>query len=340
MKTKILKFIKIFFYSLAGLIAAAVIIIIGLSLTEHPANPPYVYGVTFRYPYAQALGLNWKSVYISMFNDLHIKNIRIPVYWDEIEKQKGRLDFSNLDFEVGQAQANHAQIILAVGRRVPGWPECHIPSWVQNENWDQRQADLMSEITTVVNRYKDNSSLQYWQVENEPFLVKFGLCPQYDVAGYLDQEIALIKKLDPKHRIIVTDSGELSIWIRAADRADIFGSTVYRKVYSSTFHGYINYHWPSIIFRAKEGFVHLFNPGKEIINIELQGEPWTTKGIPNTSFAEQAKTFPKGALTANLNFAHQAGFSTTYFWGVEYWYWAASHGHPEFLQEAKQIFSQ
>ncbi len=317
--------------------AAFFIALIALSLFESKASPPYVYGVTYQYPYAQALGLDWRKTYQNIFTDLNIKYVRLPVYYDKIEPQKGEFNFSELDYEMSLAQQQNAHVILVVGRRVPGWPECHIPDWTQNYSWDQRQQYLSDEITLVVNRYKNNPALQMWQVENEPFLTRFGKCPAYDNVDYLDQEIALVRSLDPQHAILTTDSGELSVWVRAAKRGDVFGSTLYRKVYADSFHRYINYHWPPIFFRIKRGFVHLFYPNKPIINIELQAEPWTTKGMINTSFDEMAITLPPGQLTQNVQFAHDSGFGTTYLWGVEYWYWAATKGHPEFLQEAKNI---
>ncbi len=305
-----------------------------------PAKRPYVLGTTFRYMYAESLGLDWKQTYLSMFKDLNVKNVRIPAYWDVIEKTQGKYDFSALDYEVSQAQAHNAVFILAIGRRVPGWPECHIPAWTGSLSAHQRQQALMDEMKTVVMRYKDNPNLLYWQVENEPFLTAFGLCPNYSISADLDSEIRMVKKLDPNHKILVTDGGEFSVWLSAAKRGDIFGSTFYKKVYTDFFHRYITYHLPPIFYRFKEGVVRMLWPGKQIINIELQAEPWTKQGIADTSFKEQAITFPPGQMTENLKLAHESGFSVTYFWGVEYWYWAAQHGHPEFLQEAKQLFEE
>jgi hypothetical protein len=337
---KLGRIVAAFLVSLLILIAGLALILLALALTQHKAQEPFTYGVTYRYPYAKALGLDWKQNYTSMLQDLNVKHIRIPVYWNEVEREQGKYDFSNVDFQMNEASKNGAKVILAIGRRVPGWPECHIPDWAQNIPMDQQQEHVQKEITEIVNRYKSAPALQYWQVENEPFLTQFGKCPEYDVAKYLDAEISLVRFLDPNHQVIVTDSGELSIWIRAANRADVFGSTLYRKVYADSFGRYVNYHWPAIFFRSKEGFVRLFHKDKPIINIELQAEPWTTKGITSTDFEEQAITFTKGSLTENVEFAHKSGFDTTYFWGVEYWYWAEKQGHPEFLQEARNYFKK
>ncbi|GAC1412051.1 MAG: hypothetical protein NVSMB66_0080 [Candidatus Doudnabacteria bacterium] len=337
MRNKILVILEKLLYILASLVVFILLAAVLISLNEKDKDP-YVYGATFRYPYAQdQLALDWKKVYVSMIEDLQIKRIRIPVYWDEIEKVQGKYDFSAVDFQVQQAEKHNAKIILVVGRRVPGWPECHIPQWAQSlDITDPLQLHVMDEVQTVVNRYKNSSALINWQVENEPFLVRFGRCGTYPVAKYLDAEIAKVRQLDPAHPIIVTDSGELSLWLPAASRADIFGNTLYKKVYADRFKGYIDYHLPPIFFRAKRGVVHLFYPRKKIVNIELQGEPWVTHGIPGTPFEEQAITFPTHALRDNVQFAHDAGYSTVYLWGVEYWYWAAAHGHSEFLEEAKQ----
>lgn len=331
--------LKKIIYWVLGIAAvlAACVLILGRG---GPAKKPYVLGVTFRYMYAQSLGLNWKQTYLDMFNDFHVTNVRIPAYWDVIEKTKEKYDFSDLDYQVQEAQAHKANFILAIGRRVPGWPECHVPSWANSLAEQQRQQALMDEMKQVVLRYKDNPNLTYWQVENEPFLTTFGLCPNYAVAADLDSEIAMVRKLDPNHKIMVTDGGEYSVWVAAARRGDVFGSTFYKKVYTDFFHSYITYHLPPIFYRFKEGVIHLFWPGKPIINIELQAEPWTTQGIADTSFKDQSITLPPGQMTENLNLAHESGFSVTYFWGVEYWYWAAQHGHPEFLNEAKQLFKE
>ncbi len=337
MMHKIIVFIEKFLYLFFATILTILVVGVLFSLNERDKDPA-VFGTTFRFPYAaDQLGLDWKKTYISMIEDIQIKNIRIPVYWNDIEKQEGVFDFSNVDFQVQEAEKRNAKVILVVGRRVPGWPECHIPDWAKNlDNSDPLQEKVMVQMEKVIERYKNSPALSYWQVENEPFLTQFGQCGKYPVAKYLDREIARVRELDPNHGIIVTDSGELSLWIPAAKRADVFGNTLYRKVYADSFEGYIDYHLPPIFFRMKRGVVHFFYPNKKIINIELQGEPWVTNGITGTSFEEQAITFPPGALLDNVRFAQKSGYSTIYLWGIEYWYWAAQNGHPEFLEEAKK----
>ncbi|MDP2860751.1 MAG: hypothetical protein Q8N98_03475, partial [bacterium] len=96
-----------------------------------PKVPPKTFGVTFSKMQAEALGLDWREAYESIFDDLNIKDARIPVYWQEVEKSEGDFDFSSLDFMTLKAASHGGRVILAVGRKVPRWPECFEPEWVR-----------------------------------------------------------------------------------------------------------------------------------------------------------------------------------------------------------------
>ena len=57
--------------------------------------------------------------------------------------------------------------------------------------------------------------------------------------------------IDKDREIMITDSGELSIWLPAVKRADVFGTTMYRIVWSekiSKYFGYIKYPLPPRFF--------------------------------------------------------------------------------------------
>jgi len=49
-------------------------------------------GVTFSKRYAEDIQLNWKETYTAMLDDLKIRKIRIPVYWDLAEPEEGKYD--------------------------------------------------------------------------------------------------------------------------------------------------------------------------------------------------------------------------------------------------------
>ena len=322
-------------------LAGVVIIIWALTINAGPDVKKIQYGVTFSVPYAVSLGLNWKDVYNAMLTDLQVKNIRIPVYWDEVEPtSEDNYNFSDIDYMLQQAQANQTSVILAVGKRLPRWPECHEPDWANQLPQASQDNDLLSLIETTVNKYKNDPTVTMWQVENEPFLSNFGPCPKLDVT-FFDSEIALVRKLDPSRPILITDSGELSSWIPAGTRADVFGTTYYRYVYSDVLHRYwTNFYFPFWYYRLKGGIVRLFNPHAKIIIAELEAEPWTTDGITSTPLSGQFQTMSLDHFKTITHLAAETGYSPQYLWGVEWWYWVKQQGHPEFWDYAKSLFTQ
>lgn len=304
-----------------------------------PKNQTIQYGVTFSAPYAQSLGLDWKQAYLAALDDLKVKLLRLSAYWDSVEPQRDVYDFSDLDFQVSQAGQRGAKVVLAVGRRLPRWPECHDPSWIKDLKSDELANAQLSYVETVVRRYQNKPAVFAWQVENEPFLSTFGICPRLD-ENFLDREIALVKNLDPARPVIITDSGELSFWIHSGKRGDVFGTTFYRYVFSDVFKRYWTNHIPAVYYRFKAGLLRLLHPGKEIAIMELEAEPWTTAGIPNTPIDEQFKTMGTDNFNAIIKIARQTGFSPQYLWGVEWWYWMKQRGHGEFWEQAKLLMQQ
>lgn len=291
-----------------------------------------VWGVTFDDDFATKLGLDWQKAYAEILDGLRVKKIRLIAHWTEIEPQDGQYDYTKLDWQIAEAAQRKAQIILAVGFKLPRWPECHIPDWAVND----RQNSLLKYIETTVNRYKTNSAVVSWQVENESFL-PFGECPKLD-AQFLDKEIALVKKLDSRP-IVLTDSGELSVWVPAAGRADIFGTTMYRWVWNQYLGSY-KYPIPPSFFRVKEKLTRLFvGRQKPFIVIELQGEPWTHKQIYEIPVAEQLKLMPLSEFNATIDYARRTGFNEYYFWGAEWWYYLKEKGHGEYWERVKELIS-
>ena len=128
------------------------------------------YGVTFSQKYAQKLNLDWQKMYLAILDDLKVRKLRLSAYWDLIEKEKDKYDFKDLDWQIDQAQKRQAKVILAIGHRLPRWPECHWPNWSYKLNKDKKQKQILKLLAIIVNRYKSNQTIIAWQVENEPYL--------------------------------------------------------------------------------------------------------------------------------------------------------------------------
>lgn len=294
-------------------------------------------GVTFSHRYAQDLGLDWKEAYIAILDELGVRKVRIPVYWDLVEKERGTYDYSAIDWQLEEAKKRDVEVILSIGQRVPRWPECHIPAWVKERESDAyREARLLSFLEKTVNRYKENGEITTWQVENEAFLA-FGICPPFRVE-FLDEEIALVRKIDPSRPILLTDSGELSTWYQAARRGDVFGTTLYRKIYKPGM-GYVTYPIGPNFFRFKEKVARLLSPQERFIVIELQAEPWARGWVADASLEEQFRTMDEKQLRDIVRYAKQVQFPEVYLWGAEWWYWLKEKKeYPALWETAKGLF--
>lgn len=333
MLKKIFKIIgKLFLIILVFVIA----LIIYFNLPVSSENKNAKLGVTFSKKYAEDVGLNWKEAYIAMLDDLKVRKIRIPVYWDLVESEEGRYNYDDIDWQLSEAGKRNAEIILVVGQKVPRWPECAIPAWA-SESDQKRKAALLKFIDKTIERYRNNSEIKYWQIENEPFL-PFGVCPDFDV-NLLDSELALAREKNTGKPIIVTDSGELSFWVRAASRADVFGTTMYRTIYKKGL-GYFDYPIGPRFFRAKAFFNKILAHQEKNIVIELQAEPWISGYTTNEPLDEQFKSMNAEKLKENVAFAEKVGFPEIYLWGVEWWYWLkVNQNHPEIWNTARELFS-
>lgn len=297
------------------------------------------WGITFSPAYAQELDLDWQEVYLAILDDLEVDHLRLAAYWDQIEGRPDKYDFSQLDWQISQAVQRDASIILAVGRRLPRWPECHEPAWARSLDEAEFNAELFEFIQTVIERYQNNEVIKVWQVENEPLLRWFGQCPPPD-KELLMQEIEFVRSLDGTRPIIITDSGELSTWQPAASVTDFLGTTMYRIVWNED-SGFFSYWFvPPAIYTWKANLTQRFNPNlKQIIVTELQMEPWATgKPIDQLSQAERELSFDLKRFDNHLKYVTKTGFKEVYLWGVEYWYWLKGQGDPAMWDQAKKLW--
>ena len=295
------------------------------------------YGLTFSKMQAENLGLDWRAVYLDILDDLQVKDLRLSAYWNEVEPQKNAYNWSDLDWQLEQARVSGADVILAVGGRLPRWPECHFPAWAADLSADSREQEILEYIRDTVLRYHGEENIAAWQVENEPFLSHFGDCPEFK-AAFLDKEIALVRSLDDRP-IVITDSGEISVWIPAARRADIFGTTMYRDTYSQVLNRYVHYPIGPGFFRFKKNLAGLFARPQKWIVIELQAEPWGPIPYQEMPKSERDRTMNLEKFREILEFSRQAGFREFYLWGAEWWYWEREKNNdPEMWEEARGLF--
>jgi hypothetical protein len=301
-----------------------------------PPAREVTWGATFSQKASSRLGLDWRANYLAVVHDLRPGGLRLVAYWDLVEPAEGRYDFRDLDWQMAEARKAGIPVILAVGEKVPRWPEYHFPKWLRANDARERQSKLLAYLVRVVERYRGSPTLVYWQVENEPF-VSFGVGPAPD-AAFLAKEVAVVRAADPRHRILATDGGEWGTWYRTGGYGDALGITLYRSVYDRRVGTFALPLTPEF-YELKQGMTQLIRGGRHerVICAELQAEPWGGKPLAGMTVREQEALFPEKAFAETVAFARRTRMTTFYFWGAEWWYYAKLHGHPGYWRQAKDV---
>lgn len=302
-----------------------------------PKAKEVVFGVSFSQKHAQKLDLDWKESFLALLDDLKVKNIKLITHWDLIEEYQDNFYFDDLDWQIEETEKRRAEIILVIGMKTGRWPECHIPQWAKSLDKKQQQERILKLIEKIVLRYQENPSIVVWQIENEP-LFPFGECPFRD-KNFLKKEISLVKSLDlTKRPVLISDSGEFSLWINAAMLGDIVGTTIYKTAWFKEMGVYVNYPFPAIFYWRKAQFVKKIF-GKDVICVELQAEPWCKNLLYDCSLEEQQKTMGLERFKYNIEFAKNTGLNEFYLWGSEWWYWLKKkQNQADIWQEAKKLW--
>jgi len=300
------------------------------------------YGVNFSDKYARDLGLDWKDTYLKVLDDLGAKNLRLVAYWEDIEVVNDQFDYSNIRWQLDQAKARDVDVILAIGRKVPRYPECFEPDWWNDlVSEEVRNLELYEFLKRTVEEFKDYENISKWQVENEPFF-PFGECVHEIKQKTVEKEVEIVKEIDDRP-IVIQDSGEGGFWFPSYKLGDYLAISMYRKIWYD-FWGflggdfiYFKYplaHWT---YAVKAGVAQV--PHQRIIVTELQAEPWGPGINSELSDFEKDRTMSRNDFYATIDYAQRAGFRELYFWGAEWWFWEKEiNNNPFYWDTAKALF--
>jgi len=344
---------KIILFIIVGIFFIGVTVFIFFFVGQPQESEEIIFGVNFSQKHSAAMGLDWKENYSALLDGMEVKRLKLAVHWDLIEPVKDDYYFNDLDWQIQKAGEKDAKVLLLVGMKTSRWPECHIPGWAKDLSKKEQQAEILKMLENTVLRYQEKDVIWAWQAENEPFF-PFGECPWVD-KDFLKEEIALIKSLDSlKRPVLVSDSGEGSFWIQAAELGDIVGTTMYKEVWVSfswikvrmpflpqsakDFGFYFKYPYPPKFYWQKANIINkVFN--KKVICVELQAEPWCPTLLYDCSLSDQEKTMDLEQFKKNIEFAKDTGLGEFYLWGGEWMYWMKKNqNRPEFWEEAKKLF--
>ncbi len=310
-------------------------------LAARPVPASIRYGVSFNVPYAQELGLDWRAAYRAVLDDLGASRVRLAAHWPLVMPAEGEYDFSALDYQMEEARRRGVSVILAVGKRLPRWPECHVPRWARGKSWEAQKEILRAYIKEVVVRYRKYENLRMWQVENEPFLTVFASaqCGALDTA-FLEEEIALVKALDPSRPVLLTDSGNLGLWAGAYQRGDAFGTSVYVYLWNPQTGPFRTFLPPSW-YRAKLSLMELWYGKKDTLLIELSAEPWLWAPVPHVPLPVQLRLMNEEKMEEVVRYARETRLPEQYLWGAEWWYWLKeTQGYAGMWERARALFAE
>lgn len=307
-------------------------------------SKPLQYGVSFIPDYAQSLGVDPQQTMDALIN-IGVRQFRLVSYWSDMEQAPGQYDFSQLDWQFAKAEKAHAKIILTVGLRQPRWPECHAPDWINtNQPESKWQPQLQAFMQKVIERYKNSPSLESYQLENEYFLLGFGTCSPYThERDRLVSEYNQVKRLDPRHPVIVSRSNNALGLPLGQPQPDEFGISVYKRVWDAGFsHRYLEYPYPAWFYGFLAGAQRIVNHRDMMID-ELQAEAWPPNGqtITQISLTEQDKSLNAKRLKDRFGYGQATGMRSINLWGAEYWYYRMVVLHdPSLWNVARQEFRQ
>ncbi len=329
------------FFKYAGLIVlcAVVLTLILIFWLAQKEKPEIItYGMSFNTMYADELGLDWQETYDAILDELKVRNLRLAAHWPMIQPTGETYNFTELDYQVKRAEEVGANVVLAVGRRLPRWPECHIPEWAKELSQQERDEAQMRYMETVVNRYKSSPAVTVWQVENEPFLEIFAFehCGELDT-DFLDKEIALVRELDGTRPILVTDSGNLGTWRGAYSRGDMFGTSVYVHFWNPEI-GQFRTFLPPWFYRVKDNLMEILYGEKKTVLIELSAEPWLLEPIVDVPVETQFARMNLEKFEDIITYAEGTHYDMQYLWGAEWWYWLHLQGRDEMWNRGRALF--
>lgn len=325
-------------WSVVVAICAGIMLLIGFlnTFVFLPVKNPNL-GVSFSPERSQELGLDWQANYTALLDDMGLKHYRLMSYWSTHEKERGVFDFADLDWQVSEAAKRGAKVDIALGLRQPRWPECWQPVWAEQLSGHEWKQAMYAYIEIVVNRYKDNPTVQNWQLENEGVNNWFGECGAPD-RERLQEEYDLVKRLDPNRPLRMSLSDQHGLPVNGPT-PDQYGFSVYRIVWNtfSAWNFYIVYPTP-IWYHRVRAMVIDWTKHKPIFIHELQMEPWGPRDTRQLTLEEQDESMSIEQLAKNLKFARQIGASDIDMWGAEWWYWRREKfNDPSVWDTVKQL---
>lgn len=289
-------------------------------------------GTTFSHRHLRHFRIDASFALKELFS-LHFDIVRLGCYWDDLEPEEGRYDFSEMEMLLSRCEKVGQKVVLTVGMKAPRWPEYYFPKWLPEKTPAGARESVLRFMGEAVNRLKRFRNITSWQVENEP-LDPSGAKKMTIPESILEEEVALVRSLDDR-TIILSAMVQPFVHRRrlrtVISLSDAVGIDLYYKV--PLFHRF--YSGP---IGADERVVSLLKKEQKPFWImELQAEPWEKKG--SVAFSDNPPSLNPDLLRKNVARAKQLQSQAVLLWGFEYWLYKKLHGDPRFWEAASSLKS-
>ncbi len=272
-------------------------------------------GVSFSIKNCREYGVEWRDALKFALN-IGFRRFRLMSYWDEYERVRGSIDFSDLTEQIKIIKQAGGTVTMCLGMRQPRWPETHIPAWAKSLPNVEAELAFFKFLEATVTALKDEQTIISWQLENEFWLRSFG--EHFDFSRRrLKAEFQLVRKLDPGRPIIMSLANTLSLPLRSP-KADIYATSMYRNLYDKG--TYRKTHFAPWYYRLRRIALRLLR-NRDLIIHELQTEPWGPRANWEMDDQEQFKSMNIDEIKAAIHYAQKTGIKYMDLWGLEWWYW-------------------
>ncbi len=313
-------------------------------------------GVNFSPRQAKWLGLDADETFSALLNDLRVRFFRLSLYWDEIQPEPTRYDFSRVQQMLEWAEYRGARVLLTVGLKAQRHPEFFPPAWLVRDGspphgarireQPRLKAHLLLMLERAVAMLADFSCIDSWQVENEPFLPAAGRTVGWTFdRKTLRKEIGAVRGSDPRNRPIVINHSSNTIfepgWLTALRMGDVLAQDVYTRKPSSG--RQVRYGNPFALGPFGPGLLLQSalarRTGKRFWITELQAEPWEPEPIPVLRPDEIGSISPE-RMQSNLALVSRTRPERVYFWGAEWWRYLLGRGDDRYWSVARRLFQE
>jgi hypothetical protein len=90
--------------------------------------------------------------------DLHVNTVEAPVYWEQMERERGKFDFSTADLLVKQAREHHLHLVVLWFGTWKNGQNHYVPEWIKSDTKRYpRELNAYGKLLDVMSPHSENN---------------------------------------------------------------------------------------------------------------------------------------------------------------------------------------